>query len=115
MSMSMSMSMSTSTSIGRKAPTTRMGRAAHLVAATTLGTALGLVSGACRLPNPEHCDNQDQAGNDYCAGRNSATPFCSPCHEKNQGCLPFEPLTCDGYQGGSDDGPGPGSSSSDDG
>lgn len=72
------------------------------VIGAVLGLGVGLAAAACRLPNPEHCTNQDQAGNDYCAGVNSATPFCSPCHEKNHGCLPFEPTACEAYTGGSD-------------
>ncbi len=81
-----------------------------------LGVVAGVNASACRVPNPEHCSNQDQSGNDYCAGVNSATPFCSPCHEKNHGCLPFEPVSCEAYLGGSEGqgpgpGPGPGSAS----
>lgn len=79
--------------------------------AAVAGVAAGFAASACRVPNPEHCTNQDQSGNDYCAGVNSATPFCSPCHEKNHGCLPFEPVSCDGYQEGSS-GPGPAPESS---
>lgn len=67
--------------------------------AVLAGLVLGLALGACRLENKDHCANQDQAGNDYCAGINSATPFCSPCHAKNHGCLPFEPVSCEAYQG----------------
>lgn len=78
--------------------------------AALVGATTGIAVGACRVPNPEHCSNQDQSGNDYCAGVNSATPFCSPCHEKNHGCLPFEPLSCEAYMGGTGgpEGPGPG-------
>lgn len=80
--------------------------------AATLGIATAFVASACQVPNPEHCSNQDQPGNDYCAGVNSATPFCSPCHEKNHGCLPFEPISCESYMGESGGpGPGPGSAS----
>ena len=71
------------------------------------GAAVGFGVAACTVPNDDHCANQDQSGNDYCAGVNSATPFCSPCHEKNHGCLPFEPTSCEGYMGASE-GPGGG-------
>lgn len=65
-----------------------------------LGLSLGAAAGvACEVENPDHCANQDQPGNDYCAGLNSSTPFCSPCHAKNHGCLPFEPVSCEDYDG----------------
>jgi hypothetical protein len=73
-----------------------------------VGVLAGASVSACRVPNPEHCSNQDQSGNAYCAGVNSATPFCSPCHEKNHGCLPFEPVSCEAYLMGESGGPGPG-------
>jgi len=89
--------------------------AGRISLAALVGATMGIAIGACRVPNPDHCANQDQAGNAYCAGVNSATPFCSPCHEKNHGCLPFEPLSCEGYfageSGGPGMGPGPGSAS----
>lgn len=67
------------------------------------GLSLGAAAGiACEVDNPDHCANQDQSGNDYCAGVNSATPFCSPCHAKNHGCLPFEPVSCAEYMGDTD-------------
>lgn len=72
---------------------------ARALGCVAAGLGLGVFLGACRLSNPEHCANKDQAGNDYCAGLNSATPFCSPCHAKNHGCLPFEPTSCEAYQG----------------
>jgi hypothetical protein len=76
-----------------------LGRAA-ILALSMLGLAIGAAAGvACEVENPDHCANQDQAGNDYCAGLNSATPFCSPCHAKNHGCLPFEPVSCEDYVG----------------
>ena len=80
--------------------------ALRFVLVAFVGIGAGAIASACRVPNPEHCSNQDQAGNDYCAGVNSATPFCSPCHEKNHGCLPFEPVSCEGYLGGTSGGPG---------
>jgi hypothetical protein len=85
-------------------------RALLLVAGLAVGVGVGLGS-ACRIPNPEHCSNQDQPGSAYCASLNPATPFCSPCHSKYHGCLPFPPTSCDGFATG-DTGGGSSSSSS---
>lgn len=75
-------------------------RALWWIVGLGLGAAVG---SACEVDNPDHCANQDQEGNDYCAGLNAATPYCSPCHAKNHGCLPFEPVSCQEYMGGTSD------------
>ncbi|MBK6916027.1 MAG: hypothetical protein IPH07_01375 [Deltaproteobacteria bacterium] len=84
-------------------------RGAWLAAAAALGAVLGM---ACRIPNPEHCSNQDRPGSEYCVSINPATPYCSPCHSKYHGCLPFPPTSCDGFATGDSGGDGDGSSSS---
>lgn len=55
-----------------------------------LALALGLSLGACRLPNPDHCLHKAADANGWCAERDPATPFCSPCAEHN-GCVAEEP------------------------
>jgi hypothetical protein len=57
-----------------------------------VGLALGAWS--CRLPNKDHCSNQDVPGNAWCAQRNPATPYCSPCTASYDGCVPFVPTSC---------------------
>lgn len=79
---------------------------------------LGLGAGACRVPNKGHCANQDEPGNAYCASKNPATPFCSPCTASYDGCVPFVPNACEAFATGPGDessggSGGSGSSSSD--
>lgn len=72
-----------------------------------LAFAIGLVGGtwACRVENKKHCANQDEPGNAYCAAKNPATPYCSPCTASYDGCVPFVPSACEAFA------TGPGSSS----
>jgi hypothetical protein len=94
---------------------------------SSIATAFGLLAGlatalACRVPNEEHCANQDVAGNQFCRERSPGAPFCSPCERRLQGCVRFEPFACGGYDpdpgetpdatSGDDDGSSGGSSSS---
>ncbi|MBC8073514.1 MAG: hypothetical protein IAG13_34655 [Deltaproteobacteria bacterium] len=78
---------------------------------------LGLGTWACRVPNRDHCANQDQPGNAFCAAKNPATPFCSPCTASYDGCVPFVPTACDEFATGpeeSSEGSGGSSGSSSD-
>ena len=66
-----------------------------------IALALGLVGAAtvaaCRVPNEEHCANQDVPGNQFCRERNPGAPYCSPCERRLRGCVQFEPFACPGY------------------
>lgn len=64
---------------------------------------VGLLLGACRLPNKEHCSNQDVPGNAYCVAKNPATPYCSPCTASYDGCVPFVPTSCETFATGPGD------------
>lgn len=70
------------------------------LARVALGGALGLLLGsfaACRVPNPEHCANQDAPGNQFCRELYPGAPYCSPCTRELSGCVRFEPFACEGY------------------
>ena len=75
---------------------------------------VGLLLGAwsCRLPNKEHCSNQDEPGNAYCVSKNPATPYCSPCTASYEGCVPFVPTACETFATGPGDSSSSGGSSS---
>lgn len=68
-----------------------------VVLAVALGCAGALAAVACRVPNEEHCANQDVPGNQVCRERNPGAPFCSPCERRLRGCVRFEPFACPGY------------------
>ena len=55
-----------------------------------VGFVLGL-GGACQLPNPDHCFNLTDQPNTWCAKRDAARPFCSPCAAQDYGCVEVEP------------------------
>ncbi len=65
--------------------------------ALALGFCTAASVAACRVPNEEHCANQDVAGNQFCRERNPGAPFCSPCERRLRGCVEFEPFACPGY------------------
>jgi hypothetical protein len=83
-----------------------------LARATLVAFVVGLALGtwACRVPNKSHCSNQDEPGNAYCASKNPATPFCSPCTASYDGCVPFVPSACEAFA--TDDGTSSGGGSS---
>lgn len=63
-----------------------------------LALPLVLVGGVhCKVPNEDHCANQDVPGNEYCLSLSLATPYCSPCRRQFHGCVNFEPFSCAGY------------------
>lgn len=57
--------------------------------------ALGLIAGACTLPNPNHCFNLAVDPNAWCATLDEARPYCSPCAAANYGCVADEPTSED--------------------
>lgn len=63
-----------------------------------LGWALGLVLGACQLPNPEHCFNRAQDPDSWCAAQygDEGRSICSPCayDEGYFGCVEQAPVDC---------------------
>lgn len=50
-----------------------------------------LAASACELPNPDHCINRSSDANAWCAERDPAFAYCSPCYEFNAGCVAREP------------------------
>ncbi|MEM9458792.1 MAG: hypothetical protein AAGF11_31735 [Myxococcota bacterium] len=63
-----------------------------------LALPLLVLSGVhCKVPNEDHCANQDVPGNEYCLSLSLATPYCSPCRRQFHGCVNFEPFSCAGY------------------
>lgn len=72
-----------------------------------LGAALAVAAGivvACKVPNPDHCANQDLAGNAWCARHYEARTFCSPCRASYNGCVEYEPRACGDYRRDDEDG-----------
>jgi hypothetical protein len=60
--------------------------------AFVLGLGLGgLGSGACTVPNPDHCFNLAIDTNAWCAAVHPEQPYCSPCAADNNGCVADEP------------------------
>lgn len=66
-----------------------------IVAAGLLATLLA--GSTCKVPNEDHCANQDVPGNEFCVELNRATPYCSPCRRAYHGCVDYEPYACEGY------------------
>jgi hypothetical protein len=67
------------------------------VMAACAGLCVGLGGGACRVPNRDHCANQDVPGDRYCRETTPSLPYCSPCRRKFDGCVEFPPVGCAGY------------------
>jgi hypothetical protein len=64
-----------------------------------LGAAIGIGAGAsCRVPNPDHCENQDVPGDRFCREAYPTARYCSPCTRDLQGCVQFPPYACAGYE-----------------
>jgi hypothetical protein len=68
-----------------------------MLRAWSMALCAGLVAGACRVPNPDHCANQDVPGDRYCAAHTPSLPYCSPCRRDFDGCVEFPPVGCAGY------------------
>jgi hypothetical protein len=65
--------------------------------ACAVGLGLVLAGSTCKVPNEDHCANQEVPGNEFCLELNRATPYCSPCRREYFGCVEFEPFACAGY------------------
>lgn len=61
---------------------------------------LALVTGACRLPNPDHCVHKDVGSDAWCAAHSPERPYCSPCAAEAHGCVAAPPTAeaCPAYE-----------------
>lgn len=61
---------------------------------------LAFITGACRLPNEDHCVHKAEQSDAWCADFDPALPYCSPCAEEDHGCVaaPPDPDACPEYE-----------------
>lgn len=58
---------------------------------TVISFALGLVLGACRISNEDHCVHKAIEADAWCAENVEGRPFCSPCAADEHGCVAERP------------------------
>jgi hypothetical protein len=52
---------------------------------------LGLVTGACRISNEDHCVHKALDADAWCADNVEGRPYCSPCEAADHGCVADQP------------------------